>query len=108
MIKKVSLLIEILFLGYFFIHCDNQSDIEECGAISDLSKAIELIYPRGGESFTIGNSVKVRWKVRRNIVEMVMLQVSTSGINGPWRNILGRGMVVPDTAEIVCMDTIWT
>lgn len=98
----------LIIVVSIFIFCGDNNSIEECTTISDPNKAIELIYPRGGETFTVGNSVNVRWKVRSSIVEMVMLQVSTGGINGPWRNILSRGMVVPDSEEIVCMDTIWT
>lgn len=85
----------------------NPQDSGECTPIANPDKGVELISPDGG-SLDYGSTVYINWKADPSRVEQVALQVSTSGINGPWRHIFSHGIDVPPDNDIVCMDTLWT
>ncbi|MBN1577018.1 MAG: hypothetical protein JW913_10725 [Chitinispirillaceae bacterium] len=101
-------LMAVSALLFFMLLCDtNPTEQEECSRLSDPDKGIELIFPRGGEIFTVGNSVDIRWKVDAAMIVQVTVEVSINGIDGPWRNI-HRAIDVPQGNDIICMDTVWT
>ena len=85
--------------------CNDPAGDEGCTPIADPDKSMELITPLSG-TYSVGNSVEVGWKVNAQDIDLVVLQVSTSGSNGPWRNIY-RGITVPGDSGVVCMDTVW-
>lgn len=76
----------------------------ECTPMRNSDAGLELVYPVSGGPFTVGSTVTVRWKVNPEIVDAIILQVNTGG---PWYNILGRGMAIPSTGNLLCMDTSW-
>ena len=92
-----------------FISCNGPTEEDDCSTISS-GKAVELITPTGGESFTIGDRVPVKWKVDTDIIQtQVSLKVSLNGSSGPFLNIFDRGIYVPsEEGGVVCMDTTWT
>lgn len=85
--------------------CKGPAENEGCTPIADADKAMELAAPLSG-TYSVGNSVEVAWKVDAGEVDLVILQVSTSGSAGPWENIY-RGISVPGDSGVVCMDTVW-
>ncbi len=95
----------------FMMFCDsNPTDSEDCSKLSDPDAAIELVYPAGGETFTVGSSVNVRWKVATELITsgMVTVEVSVNGISGPWKQLISGGVSVPSDVKVACMDTVWT
>jgi len=93
----------------FFIFCDGPTDDDDCSSISS-GKAVELITPIGGESYSVGDKVPVKWKVDTDKIQtQVSLKVSVNGSSGPFLNIFNQGIYVPaEDGGIVCMDTTWT
>jgi hypothetical protein len=89
------------------VNCDNPSGNGECTPFDDDETFIELISPSGGEVFDVGDIVPVSWKVNPDVVPQVILQVSTGGDAGPWRNVFDKGIGVPTGGDVVCMDTVW-
>ena len=104
MVQGVLIVASLLLL----ISCNGPTEEEDCSSISS-GKAVELITPTGGESFSIGDHVPVKWKVDTDIIQSkVVLQVSLSGSVGPFYNMC-LGISVPaEDGGIVCMDTVWT
>lgn len=92
---------------FLSVACDNPSGNGECTPFDDDDTFIELISPTGGESYTMGDDVTVRWKVDPDVVPQVILQVSIGGDAGPWRNLFDRGIGVPAGGDVACMDTVW-
>ncbi|MBN1307931.1 MAG: hypothetical protein JXA18_08445 [Chitinispirillaceae bacterium] len=93
----------LLICFYLFCKGPNGGDCTP----ADADMGIELVFPRGGETFTVGSNVAVSWKVDGTKMSQVALMVSTTGLSGPWRNIFGHGIDVPQSGNL-CMDTVWT
>jgi hypothetical protein len=100
-------------IGFAVISCmlvlcnENPEETEDCSTLSDPEMGLELIYPKSG-NFTMGNTVPVKWKVNPKKMQKVDIQVSASGIEGPYRNILSKSIAITDGDETICMDTLWT
>jgi hypothetical protein len=83
------------------------SNKTDCSTLANPQKGIELVYPLGGETFTLGSVISVTWKADPRKVESVTLAVSLNGSGGPWRNVFTGAMLVPGDTGAVCMDTMW-
>jgi hypothetical protein len=97
----------IVIVVCMLVFCDGTTKSEDCSTLSDPKAGIELIYPKGGENLTFGNTVSVKWKVDPLIVPSIVVQVSTVGSNGPFRNLFNKSITV-QSDEVSCMDTLWT
>jgi hypothetical protein len=86
--------------------CEGPDGGRECTTLDDPQKGIQLIYPRGLETFEMGSIVTVKWKMDPSIIRQVGVWVSTAGVNGPWKNICAP-IDIMYGREIRCMDTIW-
>ena len=90
----------------FLMSCKGPAESGGCTPIADPDKEMELVTPISG-TFSVGSSVEVAWKVNPEEVDMVVIQVSTSGLSGPWRDVYHDGIPVPRSGDLVCMDTVW-
>ena len=103
MIKNVL----ITLAATLFVNCGGNSDDIDCSTLSDPEAGIELVYPRGTESFEYGETVPVKWKVDPAKVTSVVVQVSKSNTSG-FKNILQASIpTTGDGSDIRCMDTLW-
>lgn len=96
MIKKF-----ISVVGFsLFLFCNSGDAPSDCTPITDSDKNVELIYPKGGETFKVGQQIPVKWKVNDKNVEVV-LEVSDGS---SWKTLTKEAMQVTGP----CMDTVWT
>ena len=94
-------------LCLFWIACDDPSGEEGCTPIADADKDIELVYPVTG-TFAVGAYVEVAWKMNPGKVSQVAVQLSTTGVNGPWRQVFSGGISTDAfESDVVCLDTTW-
>ena len=100
-------LVAVCLVALVFFLCNGPDENKDCSTLADPQRGIELVYPRGLESFERGTDVMVRWKVDPRIIGQVTLRVSANGVDGPWRNIC-RAIDVPSGDAIICMDTVWS
>ena len=98
--------IRILCCGALLLSCGTSDEVD-CSSLANPDIGLELVYPRGGETLTLGRFAAVEWKADPGKMSSVVLAVSINGSTGPWRNILSREMTVPGGGAVVCMDTVW-
>lgn len=92
---------------FFLIFCNGPTEEGDCSSISS-GKVVELVTPIGGESYSIGDQVLVKWKVNTDIIQsQVVLRVSLNGSIGPFYNITSGIFVPAEDGGVVCMDTVW-
>jgi hypothetical protein len=102
--KKMILAGMVLFLG---VSCKGPAEPGGCTPIADSEKEMELVTPISG-TFNFGSNVEVAWKVNPKEVDLVVVQVSSTGLAGPWRNVFKEGIPVGSRdVELACMDTVW-
>jgi hypothetical protein len=98
--------IQFLCCCILLLTCVNQ-DTGDCSTLARPERGVELVYPRGGESFTLGQYIIVSWKADQRMSGAVELSVSQNGSSGPWRSIFADDIPVPGDSGVVCMDTLW-
>lgn len=99
--------IAITALCLFGIMCQDPSGEEGCMPLTDADTDVELVYPVAG-TFEVGEYVEVAWKMNPGNVSQVAVQLSTTGVNGPWRQVFSQGVSTDEfESEVVCLDTTW-
>jgi hypothetical protein len=101
-----KLIVPAVFFSVFLIHCDKGTGPQppQCGPISDPSKQIEIISPVENEQITIGQTVKIKWKVDTRLGKVNIKILSEDGFF--MEDILST-MLIPSGEDVVCMDTSW-
>ena len=102
--RRFLIFTAVLVCGLIF--CKGPMESGECSPIADADKSTELVAPVSG-SFKTGDHVEVAWKVNPQDIDQVVVQISTTGISGPWDNVFKDGIAVPREGSLVCMDTTW-
>ena len=102
MIRRITFCLAV----FTILLCEGPDGGQDCTTLDDPQKGIQLIYPRGLESFEMGSIVTVKWKMDPSIIRQVGVWVSTSGGNGPWKKIC-TPIDITNSEGIQCMDTIW-
>ncbi len=73
--RKVFLFsIGIIASSFVFIRCDNPTNPDE--NMPTNGKNIQVVYPAGGESFTVGQTVTIQFKINANKISSAMPQIS--------------------------------
>jgi len=89
------------------VACDKKgNEAVDCSTMNH--EGVELVYPKGTESFKVGSTVPVKWKVDPDKVNLVDITVSTTSPDGPFRRIFSKSISVPYEGGVQCMDTVWT
>lgn len=99
MLKKLLLIAVIAS----FLSCDtNGPQQEEC---TPIDVPVEIVYPRGGETFSVGDTVTIKWKAVRAVANPVSIAVFTD--SGKTHTMLvDTAVVVPD-GDVACMKHEW-
>jgi hypothetical protein len=96
--KRNSIL--FLVIGTAFIlgtHCNSGTNPKP-----HVVGPLELLYPKGGESFKVGDTIRIKWSIHdQSQVGSVGIKYSLSG-GAPWNvNLLGPGsFTYPDTSYL--------
>jgi len=98
----------VLVLTCFSFSCkeDPASPDNACTPITSAGQDIELINPIGGETVKQGSTVKVQWKVNKNKISSVVIQLSTDNKKN-WKDVVQRIAVNGNDGEFVCMEENW-
>lgn len=99
-------LLSMIVAGTFFFCDPPTEDVIDCSTLSDPANGIELVYPKGMESFSYDELVDVKFKVDPDKISLVNLRISTTS-TGPFRDIFSRSIKVPAGGGIQCIDTVW-
>jgi len=92
-------------VALLMVTCDKPADEVDCSVMNH--DGVELISPRGTESFAYGSTVPIKWKVDPDKVSLIDVKVSTVSPDGPFRSIC-KSISVNYDLGVQCMDTIWT
>lgn len=101
----IRYLIGCAALALLSVTCNTSDNEVDCSVMNH--KGVELIYPRGTETFTVGSTVPIKWKVDGEKVDQVRLTISTVSPDGPFSNLFEMGIMVDFNKGIQCMDTVW-
>ncbi|HLV33123.1 MAG TPA: hypothetical protein VKY57_16265 [Chitinispirillaceae bacterium] len=97
MMRKYLIICLFLFLG-----CVNGPEEEkrECTPLSDPDEAVEIMSPKTGDKFTVGDTVRLSFKVNTDLATLgISAQVKFN------KNVFLR-IDLPDQS-LVCVDTVW-
>lgn len=94
--RKYLIICLFLFLG-----CVNGPEEEkrECTPLSDPDEAVEIMSPKTGDKFTVGDTVRLSFKVNTDLAALVSAKVKFN------KNVFLR-IDLPDQS-FVCVDTVW-
>jgi hypothetical protein len=104
-----SKIICVLILTCFSFSCKENpaSSDNTCTPIINADQYIELIYPIGGETLKLGSTVKMQWKVNKNKVSQVVVQLSTDN-KKTWKDMFPLGLAVNgNNGDCACMEENW-
>ena len=89
--------------------CVNDPDNNKttCTPLSDPAKAIEILNPKHGDAFTLGDNVDINFKVNMRMVASVFVEVNANNGNG-FKGIFGHSITKDLSGDsIACFDTVW-
>ena len=75
--KLFLCLCSVVTTSILFISCDSSTEPEDY--MPDNGKNIQVVYPIGGESFTVGQTVTIQCKVNANKVASILPAISKDG-----------------------------
>ncbi|MDB5048610.1 MAG: hypothetical protein JWO30_1681 [Fibrobacteres bacterium] len=92
-----AIVIGALLAGQNMIACNDSNPVSE---VTDPNAQIVIEYPRGGETFTVGDTLRIQWKTQGlGLTDVNAVNIEISPDSGKtWATILGRSVAVGDLA----------
>lgn len=85
--KKWLLTVSVIAFSLFLMNgCDESTGPDETGPINGR---IEIVTPNGGESYTVGQTVAITFKLNAEIIAAVVPEISIDG-GKSWTSIKSR------------------
>lgn len=105
---KLLRTIVVASFAVFLSMCGEGGD-ESCTPPPDATKVIEITYPKGGETFKVGQTISISFKVDASKVSQIVPMISIDGGETSPKNIPPTGGVqVKEGSGFVCMEYSWT